>query len=195
MVARAEKIADGRVPLKKARFLKVTGATKELDQATIDRARQLAGLKGYVTSLPTTAMDGAAVIAAYHDLWRVEQSFRMAKSDLRARPVFHHQRDAIEAHLTCVRRPGRGPPPPRRHRRHDQEARPDPATATHRDHCDRRAHPHRGTADQHRRPRHPRPTTPDQRPRALSLCKSGMVASWSLSRTPPPSFSPRRELR
>jgi transposase len=47
-------------------------------------------------------MDGAAVIAAYHDLWKVEQSFRMTKSDLRARPVFHHQREAIEAHLTVV---------------------------------------------------------------------------------------------
>jgi transposase len=47
-------------------------------------------------------MDGAAVIAAYHDLWKVEQSFRMAKSDLRARPVFHHQREAIEARLTVV---------------------------------------------------------------------------------------------
>ncbi len=26
----------------------------------------------------------------------------MTKSDLRARPIFHHQRDAIEAHLTVV---------------------------------------------------------------------------------------------
>ena len=83
-------------------LLKITGVTKELDQATIDRARQLAGLKGYVTNLPTATMDGAAGIAAYHDLWRVEQSFRMTKSDLRARPVFHHQREAIEAHLTVV---------------------------------------------------------------------------------------------
>jgi transposase len=47
-------------------------------------------------------MDGTAIITAYHDLWKVEQSFRMAKSDLRARPVFHHQREAIEAHLTVV---------------------------------------------------------------------------------------------
>ena len=45
-------------------------------------------------------MDGHAVVAAYHDLWKVEQSFRMAKSDLKARPVFH--RDSIEAHLTVV---------------------------------------------------------------------------------------------
>lgn len=102
MIERAEKIADGRAPLKKARFLKVTDATTELDQVTINRARQLAGLKGYVTNLPASRMDGAAVIAAYHDLWRVEQSFRMTKGDLRARPVFHHQREAIEAHLTVV---------------------------------------------------------------------------------------------
>jgi len=102
MIERAEKIADGRAPMKKARFLKVTGATKALDQATIDRARRLAGLKGYVTNLPVETMDGAGAISAYHDLWRVEESFRMTKSDLRARPVFHHQREAIEAHLTVV---------------------------------------------------------------------------------------------
>jgi transposase len=101
-IARAEKIAEGKAPLARTRFLKVTDATKELDQATIDRARQLAGLKGYVTNLDPAVMDGAAVIAAYHELWQVEASFRMTKSDLRARPVFHHEREAIEAHLIVV---------------------------------------------------------------------------------------------
>jgi hypothetical protein len=102
MIAKAEKIAAGTTPLRKARFLKVTGATTELDTATIDRARQLAGLKGYVTNLTLEQMPGQTVIDAYHDLWQVERSFRMTKSDLRARPVFHHQREAIEAHLTIV---------------------------------------------------------------------------------------------
>ncbi len=59
-------------------------------------------MKGYVTNLPVKKMTGQALISAYHDLWRVEQSFRMTKSDLKARPVFHHQREAIEAHLTVV---------------------------------------------------------------------------------------------
>jgi transposase len=101
MVTKAQKVADGSRPLRRDRFVKVTGATKGVDWDLVERARQLAGLKGYVTNLPTATMDGAAVIDAYHDLWRVEQSFRMTKGDLRARPVFHHQRDAIEAHLTC----------------------------------------------------------------------------------------------
>jgi len=101
-VTKAAKVADGTRPLRRDRFVKVTGATKGVDWALVERARQLAGLKGYVTNLPVATMDGAAVIAAYHDLWHVEQSFRMTKSDLRARPVFHHQRQAIEAHLTVV---------------------------------------------------------------------------------------------
>ena len=47
-------------------------------------------------------MNGQDIISAYHDLWHVEASFRMTKNDLQARPVFHHQHEAIEAHLTVV---------------------------------------------------------------------------------------------
>src|SRR5512138_639493 len=47
-------------------------------------------------------MDPGEVIAKYHDLWHVEQSFRMSKTDLRARPIFHRTKDSIEAHLTIV---------------------------------------------------------------------------------------------
>ena len=48
------------------------------------------------------SLPAGEVIASYHDLWHVEASFRMSKSDLRARPVFSHARDSIEAHLTIV---------------------------------------------------------------------------------------------
>lgn len=47
-------------------------------------------------------MPAAEVISSYHDLWHVEQSFRMGKTDLQARPMFVRTRDAIEAHLTIV---------------------------------------------------------------------------------------------
>ena len=62
----------------------------------------MAGLKRYVTNIPVALMPAGEVIASYHELWHVEQSFRMSKTDLRARPMFHHTRDAIEAHLTIV---------------------------------------------------------------------------------------------
>jgi len=47
-------------------------------------------------------MHGAAVIKAYQDLYQVERSFRLTKSDLAARPIFHRLRDSIEAHLSVV---------------------------------------------------------------------------------------------
>jgi hypothetical protein len=102
MVDRAEKVADGTRPLKKDRFVRIDATGKGVDWKRVERARELAGLKGYVTNLPAATMHGQAVINAYHDLYQVERSFRMAKSDLRARPIFHHHHQAIEAHLTVV---------------------------------------------------------------------------------------------
>lgn len=99
---RALDIVEGRRPAKKARFVKTTGQQPSLDEASLQRARDLVGLKGYVTNIPATTMTATDVIASYHDLWHVEQSFRMSKTDLAARPIFHRTRDAIEAHLTIV---------------------------------------------------------------------------------------------
>lgn len=100
--ARARAIVDGQKKAKSARFVKVRGDDRSLDEASLARAQSLVGLKGYVTNVPVTVMPATEVIAKYHDLWRVEKSFRMSKSDLRGRPMFHYTRDAIEAHLTIV---------------------------------------------------------------------------------------------
>jgi Transposase DDE domain len=100
--ARARAIVAGDKKAKSARFVTVRGDDRSFDETSLARARTLVGLKGYVTNLPAAVMPAAEVIAKYHDLWHVEKSFRMSKSDLRARPMFHYTRDAIEAHLTIV---------------------------------------------------------------------------------------------
>ena len=64
------------------------------------KARALAGLKGYITNIADP--NAEFVIGAYHRLFQIEKSFRMAKSDLAARPIYHRTRDSIEAHLTIV---------------------------------------------------------------------------------------------
>nr|WP_052499912.1 transposase [Enteractinococcus helveticum] len=99
---RAMRVVEGNQAVKSARFVKTQGATRVFDQTTFDRATQIAGWKGYITNLDADTMGAAEVVASYHQLWHVEQSFRMSKTDLRARPMFHHTRDAIEAHLTVV---------------------------------------------------------------------------------------------
>jgi transposase len=102
MVERAEKVAAGERPLKKDRFVTFTDSSTSVNWELVERARSLIGIKGYVTNIEAAVMDGPTVVAAYHDLYQVERSFRMTKSDLAARPVFHRLEDSIQAHLTVV---------------------------------------------------------------------------------------------
>lgn len=99
---RARDVVAGDKAARTPRFVTTTNGARKLDEASLARARRLVGLKGYVTNIPAQLMPAAEVITSYHDLWHVEQSFRMSKTDLKARPMFHHTRDAIEAHLTIV---------------------------------------------------------------------------------------------
>ena len=86
--------------MKRNRFVQLTGATKSVNRDLEAKARALAGLKGYITNLEAPTAE--YVMGAYHQLWQIEKSFRMSKTDLRARPIYHHKKDSIEAHLTIV---------------------------------------------------------------------------------------------
>lgn len=132
---RALDIIEGRRPAKKARFVKTSGQKTTLDTASLERARALVGLKGYVTNITADVMPPAEVIASYHDLWHVEQSFRMSKTDLAARPIFHRTLDAIEGppHHR-VHRPGDRPRPPSPIRMEHPQDRQDPPPAAARHH-------------------------------------------------------------
>jgi hypothetical protein len=99
-IAKAEKAVAGKIAVKRNRFVKLTGADKSVNRQLEAKARGLAGLKGYITNLTDTSPE--FVIGAYHQLWRIEKSFRMSKHDLRARPIYHHKRESIDAHLTIV---------------------------------------------------------------------------------------------
>lgn len=99
-VAKAEHAIDGSAPVKRNRFIKFTGATKSLNQNLVDKAKALAGLKGYITNLDNVTAE--FVIDAYHRLFEIEKSFRMSKHDRKPRPIYHHKRESIDAHLTIV---------------------------------------------------------------------------------------------
>jgi hypothetical protein len=100
-IAKAEKaVAAGPAAVKRNRFVQLTGGTRSVNRNLEAKARALAGLKGYVTNLESPTAE--YVMGAYHQLWQIEKSFRMSKTDLRARPIYHHKRESIEAHLTIV---------------------------------------------------------------------------------------------
>ena len=72
----------------------------ELDMEAIDEERLLAGFNMLVTS--ETRLSDRAVYSTYHNLWRIEQSFRMMKSYLDARPAFASTINCIKGHfLIC----------------------------------------------------------------------------------------------
>jgi hypothetical protein len=99
-VGKAEQAVAGKTAVKRNRFVKLANATKTVNRELEAKARALAGIKGYVTNIDNPTPE--KVIGAYRQLFQVEKSFRMAKSDLAARPIFHHTKDSIEAHLTIV---------------------------------------------------------------------------------------------
>lgn len=72
----------------------------EINQKAIDEDKILAGYNLIVTS--ETNLSAAAIYEAYHNLWRIEESFRVMKSQLDARPVYLQKKDTIKGHfLIC----------------------------------------------------------------------------------------------
>lgn len=57
------------------------------------------GLKGYITN---TSLSVDAVIDSYSNLWHIEKAFRMSKSDLEIRPIYHYTKRRIEAHISIA---------------------------------------------------------------------------------------------
>ncbi len=119
-IAKAEKLVKGNNEGKRTKFLMLKKGEKEkkkgkkqkeqlymMNNTLIEQTKMLLGIKGYYTNLfekatrdkPVTEQD---IIDQYHNLWRVEKAFRIAKSDLQARPIFHQKRENIQAHILIV---------------------------------------------------------------------------------------------
>ena len=100
-IAKATALVKKCEPGKRAKFVAVTKEKEGyiLNQELIEKTKKLLGIKGYYTNLPAATLSDSAIIAQYHNLWHVEHSFRMTKSDLIARPIFHYKKEAIQAHL------------------------------------------------------------------------------------------------
>jgi len=82
------------------RFLKKSDEEKYIiNQDLILKSEKLEGIKGYITNTKLTKKE---IIEKYHNLWRIENCFRVTKSDLEARPIFHHLDETIKAHLVIV---------------------------------------------------------------------------------------------
>lgn len=81
------------------KFLKMDGNLKvTINYDKLETDSQWDGLKGYLTN---TDIPCQQVCEAYHNLWHVEKAFRISKSKIEIRPMFHFTRKRIEAHI-CI---------------------------------------------------------------------------------------------
>lgn len=101
-IKRAEyALSNPTVITKRYKFLKKVEKNKwELNQTNLEKAEKLEGLKGYVTN--AGELTDEDIMVKYGALWHIEKSFRISKSDLKARPIFHTVKEKIEAHVLIV---------------------------------------------------------------------------------------------
>ena len=79
------------------KFLAITGEVAvSIDEQKVGQAAVWDGLKGYLTN---TQLTPDAVIESYGQLWQIEKAFRISKTDLRIRPMYHRLSRRIEAHV------------------------------------------------------------------------------------------------
>lgn len=96
--ARKALLSPGKIT-SRFRFLKGSGRKYIINEELIVKAEKLEGVKGYLTN---TKLNQETVIERYHDLWKIENAFRLTKSDLEARPIFHRLDETITGHLVIV---------------------------------------------------------------------------------------------
>ena len=81
------------------KYLKLTGEVEiTIDYNKYQQDNVWDGLKGYVTN---TKLTDKEVLENYRHLWHIEKAFRMSKTDLRIRPIYHRLQRRIEAHI-CI---------------------------------------------------------------------------------------------
>jgi transposase len=98
-IERAKQIVENPAKNKKLKFTKAVGEKIELNKRLIDKHTKLLGIKGYYTNLEEKVADNSTIINRYHELYRIEQAFRISKNDLETRPVFHFKEEPIKLHL------------------------------------------------------------------------------------------------
>lgn len=98
-ILKAQTIIKNPSKNTKAKFVKAHNEELKINEELIQKATKLLGIKGYYTDLNEQELPTNQVIERYHELYKVEQAFRVAKSDLETRPIFHFKEEPIKLHL------------------------------------------------------------------------------------------------
>jgi transposase len=98
-IEKAKALIERPSKNKKLKFTKSSGEKIEINEALIEKTKKLLGVKGYYTNLGEEVVNNKMVIERYHELYKIEQAFRISKNDLQTRPIFHFKEQPIKLHI------------------------------------------------------------------------------------------------
>src|SRR5690606_13753178 len=98
-IERAKYLVENPGKNRKLKATRSAGQQMELTQKHIDKTEKLLGITGDYTSIPAAVANNQTIIERYRELYRIEQAFRISKSDLQTRPIFHYKEEPIKLHL------------------------------------------------------------------------------------------------
>jgi transposase len=103
-LTKKQKVTKSKVgKIGKSKYLEIVGNARiAISYTAVEEDARWDGLKGYMTNITKKEMKADMIISKYMELWQIEQAFRVAKSELNIRPVYHYKRKRIRAHILLV---------------------------------------------------------------------------------------------
>lgn len=98
-IDRAKTLLEQPSKARRIKYLKSGESKMELNEKLIAKTTKLLGVKGYYTDIEQAIASNGTIIERYHDLYKIEQAFRVAKGDLKTRPIFHFKENSIQLHV------------------------------------------------------------------------------------------------
>ena len=98
-IERAKQTIAQPSKAKKLKFTKTIDQNMALNETLIEKTKKLLGIKGYYTDLKQEVVPSKTIVDRYHELYKIEQAFRISKHDLKTRPIFHYKEPAVQLHL------------------------------------------------------------------------------------------------
>lgn len=98
-IEKAKEAIESSSKRKRLKFTKAKNEKLTLNEELIEKTEKLLGIKGYFSNLDETLASNKTIIERYHDLYKIEQAFRISKSDLQIRPIYHFKEQPIYLHV------------------------------------------------------------------------------------------------
>jgi len=98
-IEKAKEAIESSSKRKRLKFTKAKNEKLTLNEELIEKIEKLLGIKGYFSNLDETLASNKTIIERYHDLYKIEQAFRISKSDLQIRPIYHFKEQPIYLHV------------------------------------------------------------------------------------------------